>query len=159
MPGAVVQSPRPHLRTKPFQGLLADRGQERAEPLPVLVPRRSLPEFVPEERERGVLVRASPPSVLAVDDPGLVGMQPQPDLLHACADRGQHLMGLALTDTMHDHVIDVAFERDGRELLRHPCIECVVQEQIRKHRRDRGSLRGTAIALDQRPVGLLHRRP
>jgi hypothetical protein len=55
----VVQPPGPHLGTKPFQGLLADRGQERVELLSVLVPRRSLPELVPQERERRVLVRAA----------------------------------------------------------------------------------------------------
>jgi hypothetical protein len=54
--------------------------------------------------------------VLAVDGPGLVGMQPQPDLFHAVADRGLHLVGLLLADTSHGGVVDVAFEQDGREL-------------------------------------------
>jgi hypothetical protein len=156
--GAVVQSPGPHLGTDPPQGLLADRGQERAELPPVLVPRRSLPELVPQERKRRVLVRAAPLPVLTVDDPGLVRMQPQADLLHPYADRGQHLTCLLLADTMHDRVVDIALERDGRKLPSHPRIERIVQEQIREHRRDRRSLRSTAIPRRQRRVGLLQRR-
>jgi hypothetical protein len=34
---------------------------------------------------------------------------------------------------VHDRVIDIALERDARELPGHPRIERVVQEQIRQH--------------------------
>ena len=55
--------------------------------------------------------RRSP--VLAVHDPGLVGMQPQPDLLHPLGDRRHHLAGLGFADAVHDRVIHVTFERDA----------------------------------------------
>ncbi len=51
-------------------------------------------------------------AVLAVHDPGLVGMQLQPDLGHPVLQRGQHLAGLALADAVHDRVIHIALEPD-----------------------------------------------
>jgi hypothetical protein len=135
--GAAVQSPGPHLRIDPLQGVLADRGQNRAELPPVLVPRPALPEREPQEGERGVLVRTTPLPVLAVDDPCLAGMQLQPDLLHSAGDRLDHRNGLDLTDAVHDRVIDVTLELDGGEFPRHPRVERIMQEQISQHRRNR----------------------
>jgi hypothetical protein len=82
----------------------------------------------PQERELGVLVRGTPPFVLAVHDPGLVGMQPQPDLFHPRADRGQHSSCLPLTNAVHHRVIRVAFELHTRKLPGHPRIKRIVQE-------------------------------
>ncbi len=141
-----------------FRACLLIAGKNALNCCPVLVPRSSLPELVPQVRKGRVLVRAASLPVLAVDDPGLVGMQPQPDLLHPVADRGQHLACLQLADTVHDRVIDVALERDARKFPSHPRVERIVQEQIREHGRDRRSLRSAAIPRRQRPVDLLQRR-
>ena len=134
---AVVQPPGPHLRTDLLQGWLTDRGIERAKLLPILAPRPALPEREPQERELGVLVRGTPPSVLAVHNPGFVGMQPQPDLLHPLRDRRQHLACTGFADAVHHRVIHVPFERHGRELPGHPRIERIMEEQISQHRRHR----------------------
>ena len=102
-------------------------------------------------------IASAPFAVLAVHDPGLVGMQPQPDLDHPVLQRGQHLAGLALADAVDDRVIDIAFEADPRELPSHPRIKRIVQEQICQHGRDRRPLRGTPVSLLQGAVGQLHR--
>jgi hypothetical protein len=39
-------------------------------------------------------------------------MQPQPDLYHPVLQRGQHLAGLALADTVHHRVIDLCRPAD-----------------------------------------------
>jgi hypothetical protein len=62
-------------------------------------------------------------AVLAVHDPGLVGMQPQPDLDHPVFQRGQHPVGLALGDAVHDRVINIALKLNGWELPDHPGVE------------------------------------
>ena len=116
------------------------------------------PELVAQERERRDLMIVTPVGVLAVDDARLVRMQLQTDLRQASSDRVPDLVGLGLAATVHDRVVAVALERNGRELPGHPRIERVVQEQVREQRGDRRSLRGTAIPRYQRPVGLLQRR-
>src|SRR5437660_8421741 len=93
--------------------MLADRGQERGELLPVLAAGRAGGEGEPQERERRVLMRAAPVAVLAVDDPGLGRVQPQPDLFHPLPERRQHLAGLALGDAVHDRVVGVPLELDA----------------------------------------------
>src|SRR6266567_1290097 len=134
MAGTQMQSPGLHLCTEPFQGILTDCRINRAELPPVLVPHPALPEREPQEGERGVFVRTTPLAVLAVHDLCLTGMQPQPDLLHSLSDRRHHSVGLGFAFAVHHCVIHVTFERDGRELPGHPCIERVVQEQISQHR-------------------------
>src|SRR6266516_1008632 len=94
--GAPVQLPPAHGVAEPFQGLVADRREERGEHLPPRTPGCAGPERVPQEREGRVLVGATPVAVLAVHDPGLVGMQPQPDLGHPVPDRPAQLRALDL---------------------------------------------------------------
>ncbi len=67
-------------------------------------------------------------------------------------------MCLLLADTVHNRVVDITLERDGRKLPSHPRIERIMQEQIREYGRDRRSLRSAAIPRRQRPVSLLQRR-
>jgi hypothetical protein len=50
---------------------------------------------------------------------------------------------------VHDHVVAVALEADGRVLPGHPEIERVVQEDVGQQGRNRRTLRSAAIALDQ----------
>jgi len=71
---------------------------------------------------------------LAVDNPGLVGMQPQPDLAQPDGDPPTHIPNLLLAEAMDHNVIAVPFERDARELPGHPLIERIVQEEIRQQR-------------------------
>ncbi|WP_188197334.1 hypothetical protein [Nonomuraea sp. SYSU D8015] len=55
---------------------------------------------LPHAQEAAFLVAGEEVRPLAVDDPGLVRVQPQPDLLHPLADRhGQHA-GLAFAAAM-----------------------------------------------------------
>ena len=65
-----------------FRASLLIAGRNDRNSLPFLFLRFAGAERVSEERERGVLVRAAPLAVLAVHDPGLVRVQPQPDLVH-----------------------------------------------------------------------------
>ena len=153
----MVQSPGPHLTPDLVQGVLADRGHKRDEHGPVLGPRCAWPESEPEERKRCVLIVTAAFAVLAVHDPGFVGMQPQPDLAHPVLQRGQHLAGLTLADAVHDRIIDIAFEPDARELPSHPHVKRIVQEQVSQHWRNRRPLRGAPVLLLQGTVGQLHR--
>ena len=73
--------------------LLAGGGQEAHEVPPDPADRQPGPERVPGERERRVLIQATPICVLAVHDLGLGRVQPQPDLLHPAGERGQHHAG------------------------------------------------------------------
>src|SRR5450755_296300 len=99
-----VDPPAADLLADLLQGVLADRGQEPHERTAVPVLRAALAEREPQEGERRVLIRAPPPLVLAVPDPGLAGMQPQPDLLHPVPEGSQHLAGLPLSDAVHHRV-------------------------------------------------------
>ena len=86
---------------------------------PCLPPRLPQGEREPEEGERRVLMLlATPVPVLAVHDPGLVGMQPQPDVGHPRRERGQHLLCLPLGHAMHDRVVGVPLELHRWELAR-----------------------------------------
>jgi hypothetical protein len=154
--GASVQLPPAHGAAEPFQGLLADRREERGEHVPPRTPGCAGPERVPQEREGRVLPGATPAAVLAVHDPGLVGMQPQPDLGHPVPDRPAHILRLASADAVHHAVVGVALELDGGEPPGHPGVERVMQKQVRQHGRDRRSLWGTAVSLLQGAVRMLH---
>lgn len=135
--GAPVQLPPAHGAAEPFQGLLADRRGERGEHVPPRTTGCAGPERVPQEREGRVLPGATPAAVLAVHNPGLVGMQPQPDLGHPVPDRPAHILRLAFADAVHHAVVGVAFEWYGREHPGHPCVERVMQKQVRQHGRNR----------------------
>jgi len=84
-----------------------------------------------------VLVRAAPLPVLAVDDPGLVRVQLQPDLAHPFLDRRQHGARPRLADAVDHSVVHVTFEPDAGELPGHLGVERVVEEQISEHGRNR----------------------
>jgi hypothetical protein len=154
--GAPVQLPPAHGAAEPFQGLLADRREERGEHVPPRTTGCAGPERVPQEREGRVLPGATPAAVLAVHDPGLVGMQPQPDLGHPVPDRPAGVLRLASADAVHHAVVGVAFERYRREDPAHPRVERVMQKQVRQHGRDRRALWGTAVSLLQGAVRMLH---
>ena len=91
-----VQSPGPHLRAYLGQGVPADRRIEAGQHRPGLRAHPTRPERVPEERERGVLVRsrAALPS-LQYTIRVLSGCSSSPTSLHPFRDRRQHLPGLA----------------------------------------------------------------
>src|SRR3984893_2468018 len=59
-----------------LERLGTDRGQEAGEVPAVLAACPPCPEGVPEKGERGVLVRRPAPTVLAVDDPRLLRVEP-----------------------------------------------------------------------------------
>jgi len=114
-----------------LQGVLADRGQKRREHHPVLVARSACAKRVAQKRKRRVLCRITPICVLAIHDPGFVGMQPQPDLYHPVFDRCAHLLSVLLAGAVHDGVVRETFERDVREVPGHPRIERIMQKQVR----------------------------
>ena len=92
-------------------------------------------------------------AVLAVDDPRLVGVEPQPDLCHPRGDPAQHVSACEPRPAVHDRVVGVALERAVREVPDHPGIERVVHEQVREDRRDRRPLRSSLISLNRVPSG------
>ena len=122
------------------------------------VDRLPWPERESEEGKRGVLVLAPTPAVFAVDDPCLVGMEPQSNLVHPLRDPGQHRLGLCPAFAVHDGIVSEAVKRAARILPGHPRIERVVHEQVRQARRDRRPLRSSPAALFKGPVRMLQRR-
>src|SRR4029077_17993902 len=60
-----VQPPGPHYRADLVQGVLADRRDETGRDPPASRPDSPAPEPVPQERERGALMRAAPPATAA----------------------------------------------------------------------------------------------
>jgi hypothetical protein len=74
-----------------------------------------------------VLVVTSTPAVLAIDDPRLVGVDPQADLPHSRGDRGQHILGLPPALAVHDNIVGEPLERAARERPGDPRIERVVE--------------------------------
>jgi len=103
-------------------------------------------------------VLAPAPTVLAVDDPRLVRVKPEPDLLHPRGDPAQHVLSLAARRAVHDRVVGVALEWAARMLAGHPNVERVVHEQVRQDRRNGRSLRRSSRALNQDAVRVLQRR-
>ena len=87
--GAPVDPHRAELGAFGLERLGADRRQEAGEVPAVLAARPPCPEGVPEEGERGVLVLCPAPTVLAVDDPRLVRVKPEPDLVASARRSGQ----------------------------------------------------------------------
>ena len=74
-------------------GLIAGKNPVKVPPFLLRAPRDR--EGVAEEGERGVLVLRPAPTVLAVDDPRLVGVQPQANLLHPRGDPAKHILSLS----------------------------------------------------------------
>lgn len=58
---------------------------------------------------------AAPPPVLAVDNLGLIRMQPQPDLFQPTRHSRQYLTGFPLGPTVHHRVVRIPLELHGRE--------------------------------------------
>ena len=74
----------------------------------------ALAEVVTEEREPGVLERAFPVGVLAVDDPRLVRVQLKTDLTHTFLQLGQHLPSLRQALAVNDRIVGIPFEHHPR---------------------------------------------
>src|SRR5665811_611212 len=86
-----VNTPPAYPLTHRFECLPRHRRQERGKYSPVLVPGGAGAEREPQERERLMLIRASPTVVLTVNDPGFDRVQHQPDpaILSAIAERSR----------------------------------------------------------------------
>ena len=100
---------------------------------------------------------ASIPTVFAVDDPRLVRVQLESNLVHPRGDLVEHVLCLTRRLAVHDRVVGVALERTAREVPGHPDIERVVHEQVRQDRRDRRPLRSASAALLKGAVWVLER--
>jgi hypothetical protein len=72
------------------------------------------PEGEPQERQGDVPVLAATVAVLAVDDPRLVGVQPEPNLLHPRDDPAQDVLRFPMRRAVHHRVVGVALERAAR---------------------------------------------
>ncbi len=131
---ALMEPPTADLPSHPHAGFLADRWREVHEMLPEPALRQPGPKRVPEERERHVLIPATPIRVLAVNDAGLGLIQVQPAFGQPAADRCQHFAGFPLGSAVRHSIIRVTLERDVREGPGHPRIEGVVQEDVGEHR-------------------------
>jgi hypothetical protein len=94
------------------------------------------PKAEAEEVEARVLVTPATAVVLAVHEPGLPRMKLKSERAEPISDGGQKVFGLALVDTVDNHVIRVALEGTLRVLPVHPAIERVVHEQIGEQRGD-----------------------
>jgi len=97
------------------------------------------------------------PTILTIDDPRFVRMQPQAYFAHPPGDRSKHVLGLPPAHTVHDSIIGIAFERTTRELPGHPAIESKMHEQVRQDRRHRRSLRSSFVTLHKTAVWGLQR--
>lgn len=75
----------------------AERGEHYLRPL---IERWPGPEGLSEEIERDVVMSASPATVTAIHDLGLVRVEFLSDLFHPLADRGSHFERLALAETL-----------------------------------------------------------
>jgi hypothetical protein len=106
----------------------------------------------PHDGKRLVLVRAAPIRVLAVDDLGLVLVELKPAIRQPLSDRGPQHAGLAFARGVDNHVIAVALEPDARILPNDPRVERVVQEHVGQQGRNRRTLRGSAIPIDQAAI-------
>jgi hypothetical protein len=153
-----VQAPAADLPPQLLARVIADRRDEADEHIAGPVPRQPRAERVPQEVERDVLVGAAPDRALAVDDAGLVLIELEPAVRQPRSDRTPQPAGLAFASRVHDHVVAVALEADGRVLPGHPEIERVVQKDVGQQGRNRRTLRSSAIALDQAAVLALERR-
>ena len=115
------------------------------------------PEGEPEKGERSVLMLSPAPTILTIDDPRFIRVQPQTHLAHPLGDRSMHMLGLPPAHTMHDSIVGIAFEKTTRELPGHPHIKCEVHEQVRQDRRHRRPLRSSFIPLHKTAVWGLQR--
>jgi hypothetical protein len=88
-------------------------------------------------------------AVLAVDDPRLVGVEPQAHFFHPRGDPGKHVLGLPPALAVHDSVVGIALKWAVRVVPGHPRIERVVHEQVRQDRRNRRPLRSSLVSLNQ----------
>jgi hypothetical protein len=97
--------------------------------------RRRVPTWLVVNGSSGanwLLVGAVAVVVFAVHDAGLVRMNFQTDLRHPLSDGPQHLLCLGLGCAVKNRVIRVALETDEGKLPRQPCIERVVEEEVRQ---------------------------
>jgi len=134
--GLSVEPPPPDRATHGLERFLAHRWDEPDELPTVGHPHRTWRERVAQERERPVL-EALPPlrsGVLAVHDLRLVRVQLEPDLFHPAADIAQQDLRVAFSGRVHDDVVHIPGKPHPGMLAGHPCVEGVVQEQVRQHR-------------------------
>src|SRR5450755_3195265 len=97
-----------------LQRLGTHRGLEAGEVPASLRSRLPCSEGEPEIGEAGLLMLPPTLAILAIDDPCLVGMKPQPNLVHPLGDPGQHRLGLCPALAVHDGVISEALKRAAR---------------------------------------------
>src|SRR5262249_29048409 len=124
-----MQSPATNFAAFLCQLFPAHRGLKRSEAHPSsLIPRPARTESITQEREPDVGVLPSPVAVLAVNYPGLVRVQSQPDLDHPLADCVPQHFRLPQVCTVHHRIIHVSFEPDSRETPGHQGIERIMEK-------------------------------
>src|SRR5205823_12700812 len=89
-----------------------------------LIPRPAGTERITQEREPDVGVLPSPVAVLAVNYPGLVRVQLQPDLDHPPADRIPQPSCLPQVCTVDHRIIHVSLDPYRQKGSCNPGIEC-----------------------------------
>jgi hypothetical protein len=77
-------------------------------------------EGEPEKGKNGVLVVSPAPTILTIDDPRFIRVQPQTHLFHPLGDSSEHLLGLPLAHTVHDSIVGIAPPRTTRIVPDHP---------------------------------------
>src|SRR6516165_10276970 len=100
-----------HSATHLLHRVVADSREEPIEDGLLQTPCRTLTEREPQKGERGVLIRVLSPILLAVDDPGLGGMQPRPRLSLPAPAPPTHIPDLIIRKAMGHKAGAVPFER------------------------------------------------
>src|SRR6266542_4776411 len=90
-------------------GEIAGRNEVKCSPVLPLTASRGR-EGVPEEGEGGLLVLSPTTAVTAVDDPRLVGVEPEAHLPHPLCDLVPHVLRLPPALAVHDGVVGVPLE-------------------------------------------------
>jgi hypothetical protein len=127
---ALTDPPAPQFSTHLLERVATHRWQEVDEVLASLASGETRAKRVPQELESLVGIGGSAIRVLAVHDAGLVWMQLQTTVRQPSGDGIPNELSLLLRLAVHHCVVAIPLEPHIRELLSHPYVERIMQEQI-----------------------------
>lgn len=141
-----------------FEGVAADCGCEIHIDPTILVDCFTRTEGIAKKRELDTLEISLPIDVLAVHDPGFLGMQFKSALTKPLANLVQGKFSLRQTPAVHNSIIGIAAKAHAPQMTTDPAVEGIVQKQIGQQRTDDTSLWGALCPFHQLAVRHLHWR-
>ena len=115
----------------PFQRFSTNSWTEASKEPSLLILHSSGMETKAQKVKASVGVGSSPLAILAIHQPGLIRVEFKSTLSESSPQSHQQVFGFLLATTVTNHIVSIPLKRHTAMMALHPCIEGVMQVEVR----------------------------